>query len=155
MDPRACGLKPTIVADKAKSHGNRQDEKNGGEGPKQMDPRDDGLKKPETSSKANMHDPGKNTLGLREEKRKWKTMTREQEGEQVTLQWRNQRRRRAMQANEHKCNKGNFTLTMKCTEMLQLEIINLRDRLTYQNHQIMELGFKGEMRWEKKESRWR
>ncbi|KAJ6420628.1 hypothetical protein OIU84_028056 [Salix udensis] len=57
MDPRACGLKPTIATDKAKSHGNRQDEKNG-EGPKQMDPRDDGLKKPETSSKANMHGPG-------------------------------------------------------------------------------------------------
>ncbi|KAJ6714901.1 hypothetical protein OIU85_026409 [Salix viminalis] len=58
MDPRAGGLKPTIAADKAKTHGNGQDEKHGGQGPNQMDPRDDGLKKMEAINEANMHGPG-------------------------------------------------------------------------------------------------
>ncbi|KAJ6414879.1 hypothetical protein OIU84_003820 [Salix udensis] len=129
MDPRTCGLKPTTAAGKATDHGNEQNVQNGEEGPKRMDLREDGLKKPEPAIKANVHGPGTLKKPARADRGKEKVEENELSGQETGT------RRRA--------------------EMLQPEIILPRYKLTHQNHLIFKLEFKEETRWEKKERRWR
>ncbi|KAJ6364990.1 hypothetical protein OIU76_029881 [Salix suchowensis] len=127
MDSKNCGLKPTAAAGKTMIHGKEKNVQNEEEGPNRMDSRDDGLKKPEAASKANMHGPGKKH-------------TRAERGKEK------------MQDSELN---GKETGAGRRAEMLQLETIPHKYTLTFQNLQIMKLELKEEMRWEKKERRWR
>ncbi|KAJ6287805.1 hypothetical protein OIU76_028854 [Salix suchowensis] len=133
MDPNnhGSGLKPTSSAGKASNHGNGQ---HGGEGPNRMDQGSDGLKKLEAMTKTNV---------LRDQR----------SDDPGTKHSRAERGKEKVEESELNC--GQETGTRRRAEMLQPEIIHPRDRLTYQNHQILKLEFKEEMRWEKKENRWR